>query len=473
MHEDAQLIWTRCAIQLIEELSAADDPETRRTSIEMLRLLAGRDAMMPPADRSLLGQIGRARYGLTRWVDVWEATAALDERPVSEEVATASSDEVATRLDDFEEMAARDPSGADWREYLKVDELREATAEDYDWSDRRRLAVSVLDRLSSRRLSPAQQEFAESGALGELRDALRVWAAEPITADRLLAHVEAYEYSELPSDAALVADDLRSLRWAPPAGPRDALRRLETHYRNANARVAVCGELINRVVPQPGRLDAPVRDTVVNVPVRGHTSTFTELSIKLVPDAHRIRLGLEARGSVASNTISSSGPATFRNTGHSTFLVRKLFVLGHQGLHVWPAIAEAENDYNYLVSLETDFDGVPLVGSLVRTIAQNQHDEIRAEARRQTERKVAVRCSTNSTPKWRTAWSRRPKSCRPTRARRSSDWAWNLCPWLCRPRTSGSWREFGWPAACNWVLTRRGRGLRRIAGSACSFTNRH
>ncbi len=181
------------------------------------------------------------------------------------------------------------------------------------------------------------------------------------------------------------------LRWAPPAGPRNALRRLETHYRNANVRVAVCGELINRVVPQPGRLDAPVRDTVVNVPVRGHTSTFTELSIKLVPDAHRIRLGLEARGSVASNTISSSGPATFRNTGHSTFLVRKLFVLGHQGLHVWPAIAEAENDYNYLVSLETDFDGVPLVGSLVRTIAQNQHDEIRAEARRQTERKVAVR----------------------------------------------------------------------------------
>ena len=29
-------------------------------------------------------------------------------------------------------------------------------------------------------------------------------------------------------------------------------------------------------------------------------------------------------------------------------------------MSVWPAIAEAENSYSYLISLETDFDGVPL-----------------------------------------------------------------------------------------------------------------
>ncbi len=267
----------------------------------------------------------------------------------------------------------------------------EASADDYDQDQRRRLATRVLGRLASRRLSPAQRQFVDSSPLGELRDALRGWAAEPITPERLLAHLEAYEYSELASDAASAADDLRSLRWAPPEARPAALRRLETHYRNANVRVAMREELINRLVPQPGRIDAPVRDTVVNVPVRGNSSTFTELTVKLVPDARRIRLGLEALGSVDSNTVSSSGPATFRNRGHSTFLVRKLFVLGDEGLLVWPAIAEADNDYNYLLSLETDFDGVPLVGSLVRTIAQNQHDEVRTLARRQTEEKVAVR----------------------------------------------------------------------------------
>ena len=92
-----------------------------------------------------------------------------------------------------------------------------------------------------------------------------------------------------------------------------------------------------------------------------------------------------------SSTVSTSGPATFHNQGQSSFLVRKLFVLGPRGLSVWPAIAEAENNYNYLVSLETDFDGMPLVGSLVRSIARNQLDEVRGEARRQTAQKVAIR----------------------------------------------------------------------------------
>jgi hypothetical protein len=168
-------------------------------------------------------------------------------------------------------------------------------------------------------------------------------------------------------------------------------RRLEAHYRNANVRVAATGAFLQRMIPQPGRIDAPVRDRVVNVPVRGQSSTFTKLSLRLIPDERRIRVGLEAHGIVASNTVSSSGPATFRNQGRSTFVGRKLFVLGPQGLSVWPAMAEAQNDYNYLVSLETDFDGVPLVGSLVRSIALEQHDELKPEASLETAEKVAIR----------------------------------------------------------------------------------
>ncbi len=57
-HEDAQLIWARRAIQLIQELSASDEPRVRRASIEKLRELVARDAVLPPADRSLLAQIG-------------------------------------------------------------------------------------------------------------------------------------------------------------------------------------------------------------------------------------------------------------------------------------------------------------------------------------------------------------------------------------------------------------------------------
>ena len=121
---------------------------------------------------------------------------------------------------------------------------------------------------------------------------------------------------------------------------------------------------MNRIVPQPDAIAAPVNDVVVNVPVHGCSTTFTKLTVIPVPDPKRIRIGLEANGVVSSNTTSTSGPATFHNEGQSAFLVRKLFVLGPQGLTVWPAVAEAENKYNYLISLETDFDSVPLVGPL-------------------------------------------------------------------------------------------------------------
>jgi hypothetical protein len=166
---------------------------------------------------------------------------------------------------------------------------------------------------------------------------------------------------------------------------------LETHYRNANLRLALSAELLNRWIPQPEAVYGPVRDRIMDVPVYGWNTTFTDVSVRLVPDAHRIRVGLEADGLVASNTVSDAGPARFRNRGQSTFLVRKLLVLDPRGLAVWPAVAEADSNFNYLVSVETGFDGVPLVGSLVRGIARSQHDEKQGEARIEVEHKVAHR----------------------------------------------------------------------------------
>ena len=66
---------------------------------------------------------------------------------------------------------------------------------------------------------------------------------------------------------------------------------------------------------------------------------------------------------------ATSGPATFRSQGKSKFVVRKLMVVGPYGLSVWPAVAEADNSFNYLRSLETDYDGMPIVRSLVRNMA--------------------------------------------------------------------------------------------------------
>jgi hypothetical protein len=54
-------------------------------------------------------------------------------------------------------------------------------------------------------------------------------------------------------------------------------------------------------------------------------------------------------------------------------------------------VADAESRYNNLVSLETDYDAVPILGSVVRNYALSQHDGARDQARMEVEHKVAAK----------------------------------------------------------------------------------
>ena len=394
VHADSSATWASQAIDLIGELCRNVDQQGRTPTeiLTELRSVLPRRLTAPDGNRSLEAQLIRTQYALGRWLDVWEPAALLDETKTADVVVPVPSDHVAQSLLEVEAILRQDSSGPAWRDYLCLDELHRFTHDPSATPEQRRtLARRVLDRLASPNLTQAQRKLVKDGPIAILQTDLRPWAAEPVGSTRLLAHLDKYEQSSLPSDARLVANDWRGLSWQSTNQADDISRNIATHYRNANIRLALSGELLNRWVPQPEAVESSVRDRIMNVPVRGRNTTFTEMSVRLVPDPRRIRVGLEANGLIASSTVATSGPARLYNRGQSTFLVRKLFVLGPEGLAVWPAVAEAENNYNYLVSVETGFDGVPLVGSLVRRIARSQHDELAGEARFAVEQKVAIR----------------------------------------------------------------------------------
>ncbi len=388
---DPGAVWARQALQLVQELCRNVDEAGRSPAQILGELRAIAEDRVAAAD-SHSGQTVRALYALTRWLDVWDPAASLDETRTAGGGDLAPTDGVASSLPAVEQLLDRGAPGAAWRKYLRLDTIsRLANDSQAAPAERRDVARKVLDRVNSPVLTQAQLRFLSEPALVALASELRVWAAESVASTRLLTHVNAYEHSGLPSDAKLVANDWRGLRWQDTAHAKRVSEGLETHYRNANLRLALSSELLNRWIPQPDAVESPVRDRILDVPVYGRHTTFTDVSVRLVPDPRRIRVGLEADGLVASNTISSSGPARFHNRGQSTFLVRKLLVLGPRGLAVWPAVAEADSNFNYLISVETGFDGVPLVGSLVRGIARSQHDEKQGEARLEVEQKVATR----------------------------------------------------------------------------------
>jgi hypothetical protein len=212
--------------------------------------------------------------------------------------------------------------------------------------------------------------------------------AEPVDSERLLRDIERYERTDLPSDARSLASDCEFLGLANNELQRQLGHRVEMHYRNANLRLAVSADLINRMVPKRGPEYAPVADTVLGIPVRGHSTMVNEVMVRFLPDPQRVRLALEVSGQVAATTEASSGPATFVTDSQSAYKARKPMEIDLAGIRVGETEVDVDNN-SQLRRLDTNVDGVPLIGSLVRGIARSQHDQRMPAADAEVKQKIA------------------------------------------------------------------------------------
>ena len=214
-------------------------------------------------------------------------------------------------------------------------------------------------------------------------------AKAPVEYAALLRELEDYENDAAATTAKRLADYCRRLSQSSRASDLELARRLETHYRNANVRVAVSQELINRLLPAPAETEAPVRDEILGARVVGRSTAGTRLSVVLLPHRRQWRVGLEADGDVVSKTSATKGPVTFFNTGFSNFSVLKVLTLDPDGIQGRRAEAVADCNAD-LVGLRTRFDDVPLLRQLARAVARQQHERRREEANWEAATKLAA-----------------------------------------------------------------------------------
>ena len=301
----------------------------------------------------------------------------------------ADGAKVARCLDDIDNLTADSPEGAAWREYVSFDELRECNQQRGEGERLpRELAQRVTKRLTSTSLSPQQRKFLSLPPLATLLEELRKSLAEPVDSGSLLAHLERYETSGLPSDGRLLAKDCCHLALSTNQQHRKLAYYLEHYYRGPNLRLAVTETLLNRLMPQRDPETAAVNDTIMGHRVRGQSLTTTEVAVKLQPDPERVLMALQITGRVNSLTRSSSGPATFYNDNLAKYTARKPLRFDLDGIHLSPAEIKVYSNTR-LRSLKTNFDGVPLIGALAREIARSQHDDKRMEASNEIRGKVA------------------------------------------------------------------------------------
>jgi len=393
------LARTRLEVEQLVALPSLDDQRAAEI-LERLKELAeeareiARDLPAEDSRPRLL----RAGFSIVRRLAIWEPVyraASSETSPQADSPidATLSLQRLRTVVESAEAELPRTGDVDAWRKYLLLDRLRDEIDHGaLDEESMRPLARELLYRIHSTQLSDQQAEFLHGPTFRSLSQELLALASEPADLTDVLEAVEAYEQQDKAAAGVRLADLYDRLRWSTNPHVAELAAAINTYYRNANVRVAVSAELVNRLLPETQVVSEPVVDRIQGAHVEGDSQTSTKVRLVLLPTRGRWEFGIEALGDVASSTTSYSGPARFYQDGWSNFRARKRLTVDRRGIRLFQAEAQANSD-TQLNDFETEFDGIPLLSGLARAIARNQYEQKTPAARHEVEGKISYRAS--------------------------------------------------------------------------------
>jgi hypothetical protein len=391
---DSARPWATETINEIRKLGPAISVGAPQTSEILARLddlvRQASTVAAQTADDAAAQEIGSTSHGLARRLIIWKQIGQMGGMVLADAPApTADPQSLNKALAEVEKITADSPEGHAWRKYLLIDSLRDWTARRHN-NDRmpRELAQKWFARFDHMSMTSNQRQFLTSGAAAALNREMLRNTAEPVESSRLLEHMENYEKSGLPSDAHLLARDCQYLSVNTGEAQRELGDRVEMYFRNANIRLAVTAELLNRMMPKREPEYAPVQDTIQGASVRGQSVTANEISVRMVPDPDHVRMELMVNGEVAAATRSTSGPATFYTESESSYVAHKPLEVNLRGIRMWPTEVAVDNN-SKVRGVRTDFDTVPLINRIARNVALSEYGDRRPAADAEVREKIA------------------------------------------------------------------------------------
>ena len=292
--------WASETGRLVHDLGPAVASGSDQAGEILDRLADSRLEAMRLADSIDAGPLSRklrqAAYAIERRLEVWREIQRLGASAMVEtDKPKFDSGHMSMCLAEIDNLTKTSADGRQWRKYLLVDALVdlsfERSASESQAQEQRKITQQVLARLTETPLSARQRQFIAKEPMAGFCEELRHWAADPLTSADVLRDIEQYEQTRLPSDARRLGGDLRSLAQSSDPQRLELARGVETHYRNANVRVSLTEDLLNRLIPAQKTEIAPVSDTLMGVPVRGQSMTSTDVALRLIPDPNRVRHG--------------------------------------------------------------------------------------------------------------------------------------------------------------------------------------
>jgi len=363
--------WATQTMEQVRQLVNCRD--TDRTEITELLKSLHRQADLAEvlADRMASeprqSDVRRAAFALSRRLAMWNGVHEM-----SQAAAVAQRDRAEDSLGDDNEEGRR------FRRLANVFQRGEGRNHDRSRTEAANTRDSNPQATeSSGPVLPRLSAVAEIGLTGPSPEARLV-----------MGHLERYEQSRTASDAALAAAALRTMAMSHQRAVRQWALQVAEQYRFPNLRMVVTQQLADRMLPQPNVLESEVDDWIQGAQVYGQNTIFTTLKARLVPDRQRLHLLLVADGVVDSQTAAYAGPAVFQNQGETQFEAYRGIKISPDGLTQSEVVAEA-NATNQVVGVSTDYERVPLLAPIARSMALKRQSQQECAALMEVEEKVA------------------------------------------------------------------------------------
>lgn len=233
-----------------------------------------------------------------------------------------------------------------------------------------------------------QSRVAARGSLNPYLKGTSDSSTVPAEVTALSSDLEKYETNRDPKLGRSIALQQQSLKASSDSTDRNVADSVEQHYRNANVRVAITAEMLNRLAGVERNELKPVNSQIAGTYVHGQSSVHSESRVLFDPSADEWQLELKADGVVDSNTLANGGPVRFRSRGTTDFSARKTVVVNDKGVHLKQSSVNASCS-NRLVGVTTDYDWVPLFGSYARDRAIGEYRARQGRVKSQIESRVA------------------------------------------------------------------------------------
>ena len=337
-------------------------------------------------DAVLASDIARLSYCIERRFAVWNAISTCVLHGKTRFIAVRKHEVDASRLREcltgVSSAIQKTGDANSWTQYLMLDSLNQlASGAITGRQDQVDLVRQFLGRVTDTRVTETQRAILTSTEIHKLADQLHPLSIGPVDYRKLIEEIETLESDPVHRCSKSLADAMQSLRFSEHPEQANVALAIGLHYRNANLRIAVSEEFVERMMPKQSLIEKPIKQTILGADTRGASQIVTKLHVDFIKDPSALKIALNLDGDIRSKTQSSRHGATFFNSSIANVNAVREITISTQGINIngRPATVESNDS---LRNFSTDWDRLPILGDMVRQFAHKEFVQARPIAKR-------------------------------------------------------------------------------------------